>query len=157
MKMTIEQLRAWANTATFTATDHLDVGGELEIPAGRYTEDGELIMKEIVGACAWRTLTSTLPDGKPFEVTYQEEVQWDIGRAGRINDDHETSAMSNADSWIMKGVTLIEEDGDDEPGRVVESVLNDIFGSESAHDATAIDYKKLLPAVATEDIDLDEK
>lgn len=157
MKMTIEQLRAWANTATFTAADHLDGETEMEIPAGGYTDDGDLIMKDVICACAWRTLTATLPDGRPFEVTYQEEIQWDTGRAGRINDEYQKSAMTNADSWIMEGVTLIDEDGDDEPGRVVESTLNDVFGSESAHDATAIDYEKLLPAVATEDIDLDEE
>lgn len=156
MEMTIEQLRAWAATAEFTGLIGMTGETEFKVPAGGYTDDGEQIMKDVICASAWRTLSATLPDGTPAEITYQEEVEYNTSHAGRINDDYKTSPIVNVDSWIIEGITLVDEDGDKESQRVIESTLNDIFGRDSDNDATAIDYSRLLPAVQTEDIDLTE-
>lgn len=160
MKMTPAQLRTWSETAIFTAADHLDGETLVEVPAG-ITDDGEDIMKSITQAYAWRTLSAALPDGSIAEITYQEEIEWDVSHAGRIKEDYRPSPMSNAATWILDGVTLVDDDGDALENWETQEEVEKIFGHDSFNageieNASQIDYAALLPPVQTEDIDIKE-
>lgn len=154
MKMTIEQFREWANSATLTASDHID--GETESEAlSHYDDDGQPILKDVTFACAWRDLNGTLPDGSEVKITYQENVEWNTSPTGRTDDDYTTSPLSEAPAWLMEGLTLIDEDGDEEGNWTVQDTLQECFSGDGEYDATDIDYDALLPKVVTQDIDID--
>lgn len=156
MKMTTEQFKTWSDAATFSHGDHIDGETAVDVPTG-YTDDGETIDKSVIFACAWRTLEGILPDGSLAEITYSESVEWNSSYAGRIDSEYKTSPMENADTWLLDGVNLVDEDGDCITGRDLQEFLGEVFGSDSKTGATDIDYAALLPEVQTEDIDLDKE
>lgn len=153
-QMTTEQFAAWAKAAEFTLTQGAELTGERENEVG-FTNEGEPIVQSKGFGIVWKVAQAYTPCGARVEVTYQSGVEWDGNCATRFSDDFETY-RDGVDEWTLSGITLVAEDGDAYSRQAMDdSVLEYAFGSSSAHDLTDIDIDALLPAVQTEDIDMD--
>ena len=148
LKMTEQQFREWVSSTAFSFSASLEAEMETEKQVD-HDEEGQPILAPSVYACAWRAAAAELPDGTPFEATYQECVEWMGDLKGRFVDEHETYANESAPGVLISGVMLIDEEGDslDDPERLILEVIEGL---------DCIDYSALLPKVVTEDIDIDE-
>lgn len=147
-KMTEQQFREWAATAAFTAEESLDGATAFQKETGDYDDD------TVDGVYAWsyKTVRATLPDGSAFETAYQMNVEWVGTERERYTDDYEAEEGEGLPAIELQGVTLVDEDGDALQGWEVDSIAR-----EAIPGLTDIDNEALLPAVKTEDIDIDEE
>lgn len=151
-KMTEQQFREWADGAAFTFDDSIDGETDSEKQVDTDAETGEPILAPSACACAWRTARATLPDGSAFEATYQTGVEWSGTTRERFAAAYEEFDMG-VEEFLMSGVELVEEDDENDP--LDYSELYKIL-KEAIPDLKEIEFQALLPAVKTEDIDMDE-
>jgi len=152
MKMTEQQFRDWASSVKFTSEAALDGETDTEKYAGD-DEDGQAILAPAAFGIAWKAMTALVPPTlEKITVTYQSGVEWSGTTSRRFNDEYVAYDTEYAPSVIIEGVQLVDEDGDDieeyEAHRVVREAV------EGLED---IDFDALLPAIVTEDIDIDEE
>ena len=158
-KMTEQQFREWAATAAFTFADNIDGETEAENQVDTDDETGKPILSPSSYACAWRTARATLPDGSVFEATYQTGVEWSGTTRERFEDAYEEFDMG-VEEVLIDGVILYEgvgefdEDIDDE---LIDECEIEGIVKAAIPELTRINFQALLPAVKTEDIDIDEE
>lgn len=150
MKMTVEQLRAWAASAEFKFSQDCDLSGEAFKEDG-HNDDGDPILVDWVYGCAWRTLEGCMPGGEPFELTFQEGVEYK-GRSNERFDDSFTARPNTGNEILWKGVEIVDEEGDALPENEQADILKEVF---SEYGLTKIDYEALLPAPVTTDVDVE--
>lgn len=151
IKMTAEQFATWAAAQTFTVSQEIDGTTDAEKLAG-YDDEGQPIPAPAAYAYAWKAFTA---DG--VEISYSRCVEW-VGSTGeRFQDDYTSSDIGEGgETWQVNGLELVDEDGDTLRDWERDEILNEVLEAHP-QDITTIDFEALLPAVKTEDIDLDEE
>lgn len=150
--MTIEQLIAFAATAKFTVLDENNGGGDSQRQIG-YTDDGEAILEDRGFASASRTLTAV---ADAITVTYSTNFEWAGTENSRVSEEVEEYPEAVLPTWTISGVTLIDDDGDELGSSDTQNAIEQVFGRDTQHDMTMIDPIALIPALETNDIDIEE-
>lgn len=148
LEMTLEEFGTWADSVKWTSVENGEFGDGAV--ADGYDDEGNPIEKSQGFGNIWRTNTATHTSGKVITITYEEEVSWIGTENARYTDDYETSPTNNSDTWTVEGVTLVDEDGDEESKRVIESWLDE---RNCFVEMKSIDVESLIPAVTVEKID----
>lgn len=150
MDMSIEQFRRWAASAQLSESTEYHPGECVEREDG-YDEDGEPTTSTITYGLIERTLSGVLPDGSPCAITYQLNVEWAGTETERWDDDFELEHGAGLEPIIVKGLRLIDEDGDEWGCLDTAHIMKEVFGDR----LTEVDARPLIPAVHCEEINED--
>lgn len=149
--MTKSEFIEWLQTAKFKI--EADIGGETDTESYDYTDDdGQEHFKPDYLAFVWNTAEATLPDGSPFEVTYQEALNWSGTMRERYEDDYDAEPADEDLVWNTRRPTVTDDDDLDEE---LDKWDVDELVKEYLPGLTDIAYERLIPTVKTEEIDTD--
>lgn len=150
-KMTEQKFRDWASTADFSISQEIDGATDIDKHAG-FDDDGQPILVPGAYAYAWKAFSA---DG--VEISYSRSVEWTGSTAERFEDDYTDDDIGEGgETWQVNGLEIVDEDGDTLSNWERDEILREVLEAHP-QDITDIDFEALLPAVKTEDIDIDEE
>ena len=151
IKMTAEQFATWAAAQTFTVSQEIDGTADTEKMVG-HDDDGQPILAPAAYAYAWKAFSA---DG--VEISYSRCVEWAGSTSERFEDDYSDSHVGEGcETWQVNGLDLVDEDGDKLRDWERDEILREVLEAHP-QDITNIDFEALIPAVTTNDIDIDEE
>lgn len=148
--MTTTEFVQWLEATKFEFSQNCDA--ETETEAYDYTDDdGHEHFKPVCCAWVWKTAKATMPDNSPFEVSYQEAIEWP-GSSGERFGNYKVSTDHGADDfvWESSRPNVEDEDGDELDKRDINELIK-----ENLTGMTDIDYEELIPKITITDIDTD--
>lgn len=149
--MTKTEFIQWLQETKFAISQHLD--GETETEAYDYTDDeGREHFKPVCLAYMWNTAEATLPDGTPFEVSYQVGVERP-GPSGRRYGDYNVSPADEEIVWDTPRPAITEDDDpyEDLGRREIDELVRDNIPSFTDMP------EHLIPNEVTTGIDIDKE
>lgn len=150
MDMSIEQFRAWAESAQLSESTEYHAGECVDRHDG-YDDDGEPTTATVTYGWISRTLSGVLPDGASAEITYPVNVEWAGTETERYDDEFTVERGDGIDPIIVKNIRLCDEDGEALGLNETADIMIEVFGDR----LTDIDAEPLIPAVQCHEIDED--
>ena len=150
--MTKTEFIQWLESATFSVSD--DIGGETGTEAYDYTDDeGQAHFRPVCVGFVWNTAAGTLPDGKAFEVSYQQAIEWPGSSVERFGDFKTTDVHGCEDVvWHSATPEVLDEDGDEIDKWDIAALVK-----EHLPGLVDIDAETLIPDITITDIETDEE
>ena len=154
MRMTEQQFREWAASATLAVSDSFEfIDSRPEETHFRCEPEDPEVFPGKAWGCISREMTGTLPDGSPVTFCWQSSVEWVGDQRERYSDEFE---VEYPEGWIEPeyhisagDLTIVDED-DDEIGRseLADLIRGAIDGLEMPEAA----INQLIPALTVTDI-----